>query len=151
MLPANAFLATMTREASESLVTAFQAIPADHADWAPEGCRSALDMLAECAVLNGKSADVIAAGEWVPVEYTAFLREKKHVVSLGSNAAIQLLRENTDKAVVGLQHADSDRFTDVIETQFGPMPFGKVCRMPFWNMSYHEGQINMLGMLIANL
>lgn len=59
------FLADATAKAASNLEAALLRVPADKRLWAPvETSRSALDIVAECAILNASSAQIIMLRKW---------------------------------------------------------------------------------------
>ncbi len=94
MPTANDYLADATDQAAEALLTAFSLVPEDKLTWqAGPTNRSALDMVAECAILNGSTAAVVEAGQWVDVDFPAYVAEKEALVSRGKEATVALLKE----------------------------------------------------------
>ncbi len=151
MPTANDYLADATDQAAEALLTAFSLVPEDKLTWqAGPTNRSALDMVAECAILNGSTAAVVEAGQWVDVDFPAYVAEKEALVSRGKEATVALLKQNTARAVGALRAMNADNFATEMETQFGPMSMGRVAGYPFWNMTYHEGQINFIAMMLES-
>ena len=71
------FLAAATPKASADLVAAFLRLPEDRRDWSPQDtARSAVDQVAECAILNGYTADLIQTRQWPIRDFNDMLREK---------------------------------------------------------------------------
>ncbi|MBS1718157.1 MAG: hypothetical protein JSS72_10555 [Armatimonadetes bacterium] len=144
-------IASRTDKVSKSLIEALERIPADKLDWAPaETSRSAIDQFAECAMLNGVTADTIEAGQWLAMDFPEYLAKKADMVAKGPEALKTILKENTARLVTILNKTAQDPDQSV-ETQFGPMTWDDILGYPMWNMSYHEGQINYIASILGTL
>src|SRR3712207_4746389 len=90
------FLAGAAEKAAADLEAALLRLPADRRDWVPMGAaRTALDMAAECAILNGGVADIIEkrAG---PTDFDlGALQRAKAALARDEDALRSLLQENT--------------------------------------------------------
>ena len=59
------FLTAAPHKAAADLVTALLRLPEEKRDWSPaETARTAIDRVAECAILNGKTASLIRTRIW---------------------------------------------------------------------------------------
>ena len=72
------FLAEATTKGATDLETALLRLPEEKRNWSAGGtARSALDMVAEVAILNGATADAIKAHTFpAGFDYEAFTRQK---------------------------------------------------------------------------
>ena len=72
-----AFLVNATQKAADDLVVALERLPDDKRAWSPMGdARSALDMIAECAILNGTTAEMIAARAFPAFDWDSYRSAK---------------------------------------------------------------------------
>src|SRR5688500_3996608 len=98
------FLADATQKASDEITAAFLRLPEDKRDWTPEGAsRTALDQVAECALLNGYTVEMLRTRTF-PLGvggggYAAYLREKEEAKAKGWEHLSALLQENTRRFI----------------------------------------------------
>lgn len=146
-----AFLAGATKQAADDLIAAFERLPEDKRAWSPMGdARTALDQVAECAILNGFSAIALESRSWSDEAVKSYPAEKQRV--LADPASITpLLVKNTDRAIAAIATMTDDELTRTVQTSFGPMTWDKIASYPYWNMKYHEGQINYIASMLGCL
>jgi hypothetical protein len=149
------FLAVSTQKAADDLITALDQVPVEKRAWKPTGAaRSAIDQLAECAILNGSTAGMIQNRMGPPAEFMEKFYGIKEALARDEDAARALLDANTALLIAAIQAVpDEDLETD-IPLPFGPMTWGQmtlraICAHPFWNMTYHQGQIIYIASLTA--
>ena len=139
------FLATSAEKAASDLKAAFLRLPEDKWNWKPgEEARPAIDLLAEVALLNASSAWVIQNRAWNPnFDREAYEREKAALCH--DWAALEvLLQTNTARVMEAIRAVpDADLAVDV-SMPWGPMPTHQLIAYPYWNATYHEGQINYI-------
>src|SRR5437016_7244178 len=92
------FLAAATQQAATDLEKALLRIPEEKRNWSPaETARSAMDQVAECAILNGSASELIITRQWkTDYDFSEFERKKAELAS-DWKAAKSLLEENTAK------------------------------------------------------
>jgi len=147
-----AFFADAARQAAADLEAALLRLPEDKRNWSPaEKARTALDQAAECAMLNGYTVDLIQTRKW-PADYSfdAFFREKAELAR-DWNAVKVLLNQNTAKAAEAIRAVPDEDLGIQIQMPWGLMPLSKIIAYPYWNMSYHEGQINYIASILGCL
>jgi hypothetical protein len=146
------FLAAAIPRAKDDLITAFNRLPDDKRDWSPMGtARTALDQMAEVALLNGATADVIAAKKWtMGDDFTAYMNEKAEL-SKDPAACIKLLESNTQKVVAAIADLADGDFAISLDAPWGPMTLAQSASYPYWNACYHEGQINYIASMLGCL
>ena len=145
------FLATSAQKAAADLKTALLRLPEDKWFWSPQGdARHALDLVAECAILNGDTADVINTRIFPPIDMEAY-RQAKVDICQDWNALQTLLDENTAKVVAAIRAVPDADLGIEIHAPWGPMPMTQAISYPYWNMSYHEGQINYIASMLGCL
>ena len=146
------YLAMATEKAAADLETAMGRIPEDKQNWRPsETSRTALDQAAECALLAGYTADMIVAKAWtMGSDFTAYEKEKSELV-LDAGTVLVLLRANAAKVAAAIRAAADDDMEVSIVMPWGPMTIAQTIVYPFWNMTYHEGQINYIASILGCL
>jgi hypothetical protein len=142
-------LAESVKTASGDVLTALLSLPEDKRNWSPGGtARTALDMVAECAINNRFTADLIITREWQMNDMEAYAKHKAEVAASGLESLKQLLHENTAYLVNVIEKtADSDLNVEVY-TPYGTGPLSGVMTYPYWNMKYHQGQITYIETLL---
>jgi len=152
------FLATGTTKAVADLQTALGSLPADKRNWKPsDTSRSALAQIAECAILNGIIAQCatlngvatneIPARMW-PQDFD-YQQYRSDVAALAKDEGrvVSLLQENTAKVIEQLHNIPDDELSTEITTPWGMQTLDEIVAYPFWNMTYHMGQINYIASL----
>ena len=115
------YLVATTPKAADELIAAFLRIPEDRRGWSPEEkARTALDQVAECALLNGYTAEVIQKRKWPVHGYEAFAQAKAEVVAGGWERIETLLRENTERVIAVISTVPDDALDAHVM-----MPWGK--------------------------
>jgi uncharacterized damage-inducible protein DinB len=144
------FLAHATEKAAQDLEAALRRLPEEKWDWSPGGtARTALDQIAECALVNSGFADVIAARAWPPgYDMAQFDRDRKALMTDPAKA-IQTLHEGTAKLVSVIAGVPDEDLGVEVQMAWGPMTLEHMMAHGYWNMSYHEGQINYLGSILG--
>ena len=147
------FLAEGIVKAAADLEAAFTRIPEDKRAWAPaDTSRSALDQMAECAILNGYTADTITAKAWSNTGgMEGYFAAKAEAVEKGWGYLQPLFKENTERVVAAIRAFSTDSLSNPIETPFGSMQMTQILGYPYWNMCYHEGQINYIASILGKL
>jgi len=146
------FLAAATKKSATELVTALLRIPEDKRGWSPDGkARTALDQVAECALLNGYTADLIQTRKWAITNFEDFFREKTEVAAQDWEKTNALLEENTRRLIDAIRAVPDEALTVPIEMPWETQSLAEVLDYPYWNMSYHQGQINYIAALLGCL
>ena len=144
------FLAAATTKAADQLIAAFERLPEDKQNWSPEGkARTALNQIAEVAILNGQTADIVKTRAW-PSDYSFDAYFKDHgALSQDAEGAISLLRETTPKAAAAILDVPDDALIESVTMPWGPMLMSELVAYPYWNMHYHTGQINYIASMLG--
>jgi uncharacterized damage-inducible protein DinB len=146
------FLADATRKAADELTAALARIPEDKRDWTPGGAaRSALDVFAECALLNGSTAEAIRARAMLPDAMARHEAEKAAAVAQGEAHLHELLARNTRAVIDTILETPDDALGAEIATPWRPMTVTDFVGYPYWNMTYHMAQINYLASILGTL
>lgn len=145
------FLAAATRKAAGDLAAALLRVPEDKRDWSPEGrARTALDQMAECALLNGYTVAMIQTRQWPDDAFAAYSQEKAEAVR--DEAALnRLLQDNTERVVAAIGTVPDDALGHEIAMPWGAQTLAQIIAYPYWNMTYHEGQINYIAAMLGRL
>jgi len=146
------FLGAATQTAATDLAAAFLRLPDDRRDWRPEGqARSAFDQVAECALLNGRTADLIQTRVWPSGGFDEYQRE--HVQAMGHSweTLHALLEQNTERVIATLREVPDDALSVEVEMPWGKQTLAQIIAYPYWNMTYHEGQINYIASMLGCL
>jgi hypothetical protein len=121
------FLAESAQKTAGDLKEALHRIPADKRNWAPaETSRSALDQLAECAILNGQAVEMLHSRQW-PTDFDMddYMREKAELAR-DENAAIALLDENTAKVCEAIRALPDEDLNLEIQMPWKPMKLSEI-------------------------
>ncbi len=143
------FLDVATRGQSEKLLTALQGLPDDKRAWSPaSGSRSALDQVAECAMLNGSMAALLN-GNPFPKDFSfeKYLQEKLELAQ-DPDRTVELLKTNTEAVCSAIAKLTDSDLEKSVQMPWGSMTFNEMVRYPLWNMSYHEGQITYIKLML---
>ena len=145
------FFATATQKAAADLKDALLRLPEDKRNYsAAETSRSALDQVAECAILNGYTADLIITRQWKQDAMAQFLQDKTALME-DAEKVIAFLEENAHKLVAVIRAVPDDALDTEIQLPWQKMTLAEVIAYPYWNMSYHQGQINYIASLLGIL
>jgi len=147
-----AFLTDVTQKAAGDLEAALLRLPEDKRAWSPtDSARSALDQVAECAILNGSTRKLIETRVWdTDFDYAAFVKVKEELVR-EQTAALSLLKANTAQVIETIGGVAETDLAIEIETPFGALTLAQILAYPYWNMAYHEGQINYIASMLGCL
>jgi hypothetical protein len=147
-----AFLSTATPKAAEELTAAFLRLSEDKRNWSPdEKARTALDQVAECAILNGYTAELVQSRQWTMTDFNVFIQAKADLVAQGWESVQALLQENTPKVVAAIGAVPEEDLSVEIPTPLGSMLLSQIVAYPYWNMTYHTGQINYIASILGCL
>lgn len=146
------FLAVATPKAAADLVEAFNRIPADKREWQPEGkSRSALDQMVECTLLGGYTADLIRARRWPENAFDIYKGAHAEALADGWEKLEPQLHENAQKVVAAIRDTPDDALGMEIPMPWETATLAQVLAYPYWNMSYHLGQINYIASMLGTL
>jgi hypothetical protein len=144
------FFVSLTEKAAQDLLTALDNLPEENRMWSPMGeARTALDQVAECALLNGSTAKLLRDRTWGSQSGMDEFFNAKAELAKNEQACKATLQENLPKIVEAIRSVSDADLAVSVEMPWGPMTLGQIITYPYWNMSYHEGQINYLASMIA--
>jgi len=135
-----AHLVGYTRVAHQRLTNNLTAIPVEHLNDAPSGCaRTALNIAAECALINGYAAEGLTTGaltRLVGDDRTA------HLASFTTlESTLAYLDEKTAQLIAAIEALDESNLGETTELFGRPMSLFAFAELPASHMSYHDGQI----------
>lgn len=146
------FLTKATRKAADELIAAIARIPEEKRDWSPGGkARTALDLFAECAILNGYTAELIRTRVWSDENYASYGTDKKKIYEMSPEEQTTALNESVEKVIVAIQAVPDDALGVMIDMPWGAQSLEEICAYPYWNMSYHLGQTNYIASILECL
>jgi hypothetical protein len=147
------FLAEGILKAAADLEAAFARVPEDKRTWAPaDTSRSALDQMAECAILNGYTAQTVETQTWdAGGGFEAYFQAKAEAVEKGWAYIEPLFKANVERVSAAVKAFPTEALHNPIETTFGAMTMTQILSYPYWNMVYHEGQINYIASILGTL
>jgi hypothetical protein len=150
-----AFLAARIRDKGNDLVKAFGKMPADRQTWHPpvEGNvgRDALDQIVECGLLNGYFADAFRSGQIPTVDWDAYTAKKATIDS--GEKALAALKEGNEALASAVGACSPSRLAETFVHPFYQKEtnFAEFADFFYWNMCYHEGQINYIQVLYGDM
>jgi uncharacterized damage-inducible protein DinB len=146
------YFARSTQKALDDLVAAFLNLPEDKRAWSAMGdARTALDQMAECAILNGGTADMIRTKSFDPnFSMEEFGRQKRELAQDWDTLKARL-EANTARAIEAIRDAPDADLECQVSLPWGEMTISQIMSYPFWNMCYHEGQINYIASMLGCL
>jgi uncharacterized damage-inducible protein DinB len=143
------FLANAAEKAAADLVAAYLRIPEDKRTWAPsEKSRSAHDQFVECAQLNGGTVHLLENQKWLG-NMDDYMAEKKRISALSWDELKALLDANTAKVAATIRGLSDESLPIEIPMPWGTQTVGSIAAYPYWNMTYHLGQITQIGMILG--
>lgn len=142
------YLAHATKKAGDALIVAFDRIPEDKQNWSPMGARSAVDQLAECAMLSGGAGDIISGKlDMKNFDFAKFQQAKTELCQ-DVNALKELVQTNVGLAVKTIEETQSSDLDKMHDMPWGPINTQDLIGYAYWNLSYHEGQINYIASML---
>jgi hypothetical protein len=143
------FLAEVTTSGVSEIVAALLALPADKRNWKPApGARSALDQVAECAIVNGYMAEVIGGLQSTDVALSGLIEGKTALTEGEWTVLKELLESNTRKLAAALRAVPDAMLNVELSIPWGTQPLRGFMTYPYWNLAYHLGQINYIRSLL---
>ena len=145
-------LVKITREASEAIERSAAAMPEEKLNWRPmEVGRSALDQVVECGGLSHFTARMLRERAVPQFDPEALQRMKAEHDTL--DKARTLLHSGVDDFIAAVREFPEAQLEETLYLPFaGGMTrsFLDIMYYPYWNMSYHLGQINYIQTLYGD-
>ena len=111
------FVAAATEKAAADLAKAFVTLPEDKRLWQPaESARSAMDQVAECAILTGYMANLLQTRQWPNGLFDLFFVEKADLVAQGWEEIHPRLVESASRVAAVIVALTKDDLAVEIET-----------------------------------
>lgn len=133
----------VTRQAARAVAGNLRAMPPEKQTWSPlDAGRTALSLVQECAVMNRYFAGILRdrkAPEFNWAEYQAACNALET-----SEKALAELEKATDELVREICAFPEGELATMVRMPWGEgftVPFQAVMFMPYWNMTYHQGQL----------
>ena len=140
--------ARQTQHAARDVIAAAKATRPDKVTWEPlEQGRTVLAQVIECGMANLKWANILRTFTYsnLPPELRASFADIDTLTTATARV------EATAQELVGVLLAVPDERLDTeIETEWGPYNVAEACLHAYWNMIYHEGQINYIQTLYGD-
>ena len=137
-------------KAADALTAALLNLPQEKRAWKPApNARTARNQVAECALLNGCTADLLTARAWQITDFDAFFRDRD-LLADGEEETLQTrLHANAQRVADAIRALSDDDLEIEIEPPWRRQTLAEIIAYPHWNMSYHEGQINYIASLTS--
>ncbi|MCX6360571.1 MAG: DinB family protein [Armatimonadetes bacterium] len=133
----------MNRSAIDNIVINFDAMPAERQDWKPLDLgRSALSQVQECAIINPFFAAILTTQTVPAMEGEAYAAAKAALAT--PEAARAALAASADTLQAAIETFPDEKLGETVTLPWGEgmvMTFGQIMLAPYWNMTYHQGQI----------
>src|SRR6185312_4940679 len=131
------YLAEAAGKAQQDLLKALDGLPQDKRDWKASGdARTALDQVAECAILNGGTAELLRNKSFPPGFDFAQFQAAKDSLAADETALRELLVKNTEIAMQAIREVPDSEFDISIDMPWGAVTVKQIMAYPFWNMCY---------------
>ncbi len=79
------------------------------------------------------------------------LRAKDATLAQNWESLRALLQTNTDRVIAAIRAVPGDALNDEVAMPWGTQTMAQIIAYPYWNMTYHEGQINYIASLLGCL
>ena len=146
------FLANGAVKAAQDLEAALLRLPEDKRNWSAGGtARSAIDMVAEVALLNGDTANMIASRSGLVNLDLEELNRRMDELAGDWPALKARLDQSTARVAQAIREVPDEELTREITMPWGPMAMTEIMAYPYWNAKYHEGQINFIASMLGCL
>lgn len=144
------FLTHVTPKAAKDLLAAYYSLPEDKRNWSPMGeARTATDMIAECAQMSDVTDFIEARAFPADFDYAAILSARS-ILARDPEGMIAMLHDSVARTLAAIETVPEEDIEIVIDLPWGALTLGEIMAYPYWNMSYHTGQINYIASMLAN-
>lgn len=122
----------------------------EQASWSPLGKgRTALDQVAECALMMGACVGITATKSVPEFDWAAFTKTQQELAS-SAEAALEALEANTAALVAALEALTPEEAALEITMPWGATyTLAGLAGVNYWNNTYHQGQITYIQTLAA--
>jgi hypothetical protein len=144
--------AEVTREEAQMMARSLAAMPPDRQTWRPlnEG-RSALEQVQECIAINYWVADMLTSRAVPPLDREQ--HEKLVAEYADAEKARTGIVASATVVSAAIESFPPEHLDDTLEMPFQPgmvQSFAQILLMAYWNMAYHNGQINYVQTLYGD-
>ena len=141
---ARAHLHGVTVRAHQMFVKDLNALTEENASKCPGGvARPAIEVVVECAGLNGSIAGLLTTGEFN--RPTPEQRKAYYATITTREAALAELEQKTQILLAAIDTMDENTMGEMLPGIFGsPMTRFALAEVPFMHMMYHDGQLNYI-------
>jgi len=137
------YVARATERKAQDLLDAARAVPEDKQGSQILGLgRSVIDIVAECAITNKMSIALLRDRRWDEAGCEA--RQKAHAALDTLDKACDALAENTAALAAAIRALPDDQLELEVTLPGETSTVADDMLHAYWNMSYHEGQINYI-------
>lgn len=149
------FLAARIRSAGRKIEKAVGKMPADRQSWQPsvEGNngRDALDQIIECGLLNGVIAASLQSGEAPNPDWDAYTAKKATLNT--TEKVLAAFKEGTENLAASVEACPEARLAEKFTDPFfnREVNWAEFVDVLYWNMCYHDGQINYIQTLYGDV
>lgn len=142
------YVARVTEHKAHDLIAAARAVPEDKQGSQILGRgRSVIDIVAECAVTNEMSIALLRERRWDEAGREA--RQKAHAALDTLDKACDALAKYTEALAAAIRALPDDHLELEVTLPGETSTVADDMLHSYWNMSYHEGQINYIRALRA--
>lgn len=150
-MTAQEFQAGCIERAGQMLAFHLRATQPDKRDWKPPvegatGIRSALDMVSECIFINRWLTHLLATGVLLPIPFGP---DKPRAFQTGDEAGL-LLEESARELARVVRGMSENDLAREYESWRGLVAGALLIEVPYRNMQYHCGQINLIQLLYGD-
>ncbi|HLK59831.1 MAG TPA: DinB family protein [Chthonomonadaceae bacterium] len=144
-----ALAAELTREVAETLIAVASATPEERLNWQPlDNGRTILDQLVECTLANRKWTNILRSRRYADLGRAAAEQVYAELDTLSK--VVPRLRETAADLAAAIEAVPDAVLAQTVETPWGPYTLARSCTHAYWNMVYHEGQINYIQTLYGD-
>lgn len=137
------YVARVTEKKAQDLLDVAQSVAEGKQTWKPlDQGRSVVDQMAECALINGASVQVLRDHAWDEAGSEDF--QEAHAALDTLDMAAARLQENSAALAAAIRAVPGSDLETIIALPWGETSIADFLLLAYWNMSYHEGQITYI-------
>src|SRR5579871_2489670 len=147
--PLQNLAAERTRQGTLNLIRLLRVTPSEKLHWKPLGCgRSVIEQVIECIIVNKKWSLTLREG--VYTRLSAETVEQVEATRQDVTQVQHLLQEAAEELAAAILALPTQQLEGQITAPFGTYSVANCCLLGYWNMVYHEGQINYIQTLYGD-
>ncbi|BDI34434.1 hypothetical protein CCAX7_64850 [Capsulimonas corticalis] len=89
---------------------------------------------------------MVTARDWPLTSFQQYGEEKAAIAKDWATASATL-SENLPGLLAAIEGVSDEELALELQTPFGPMTMEQIISYPYWNMTYHQGQVTYVGIL----